>query len=128
VEDDDLVRDFALAQLTDLGYRVLEAANGNDALKILQEHKDIDLLFTDVVMPGGMNGYELAQEACRLRPMLNVLYTSGYVENAIMHRGMLDKDVQLLSKPYSRMELATKIRQALLQSSSTVGEQGRNAK
>jgi PAS domain S-box-containing protein len=127
VEDDPLVRDFASAQLTNLGYRVLEAANGKDALKILQEHKDIDLLFTDVVMPGGMNGYELAQEACRLRPMLNVLYTSGYVENAIMHRELLEKDLKLLSKPYSRMELATKIRQALLQSSSAVGNQGHNA-
>ena len=114
VEDDALVRDFASAQLSDLGYRVLEAANGKDALKMIREHEDIDLLFTDVVMPGGMNGRELAHEASKLRPALNALYTSGYAESARVHQGLLDKDVRLLSKPYGRLELAKEIRRALM--------------
>jgi signal transduction histidine kinase len=113
VEDDDLVREFAISQLAGLGYRVLEAANGKDAVKLIMEHEEIDLLFTDVVMPGGMNGRELAHAAHRLRPTLRVLYTSGYAESAIVHQGLLDKDVQLLSKPYSRMVLAGKIRETL---------------
>jgi PAS domain S-box-containing protein len=113
VEDDDSVRDYARSQLTDLGYRVLEAATGKEALKIVQEHNDIDLLFTDMVMSGGMNGRELAQEVCRLRPELRVLYSSGYAANAITHQGLLDKDMYLLSKPYSRLALARTIRQVL---------------
>src|SRR5690606_15521201 len=74
---------------------------------------DIDLLFTDVIMSGGMTGRELAAMAQRLRPKLKVLYTSGYTENAIVHQGRLDPGVQLLRKPYRRAELARKLRQAL---------------
>ena len=89
---------------------MLEAENGKDALKIVAERADIDLLFTDIVMPGGMNGRELGLEALRLNPKLKVLYSSGYAENAILHEGLLDKDVQFLGKPYARRELATRIR------------------
>jgi CheY-like chemotaxis protein len=113
VEDNAPVREFAKSQLVSLGYQVLEAANGKDALKILGERADVDLLFTDIIMPGGMNGRELGLEACRIYPKLKVLYCSGYAENAILHEGLLDKDVQFLSKPYTRRELAAKIRRVL---------------
>ncbi len=90
-----------------------EAANGPEALTILGSEAGFDLLFTDVVMPGGLNGRELAREAHILRPDLPVLFTSGYTENAIVHHGRLDPGVHLLSKPYRLQELATKIRSAL---------------
>jgi CheY-like chemotaxis protein len=120
VEDNEPVREFAKSQLVDLGYRVLEATNGKDALKVLGKHKDIDLLFTDVVMPGGLTGRELALEACRLNPMLKVLFCSGYAENAIHHHGLLEKDMQLLNKPYTRLELAKRVRGMLVESESAV--------
>ncbi len=113
VEDEELVRRYAHDQLVNLGYRVLVATNGPTALILLRQRDDIDLLFTDVVMPGGMSGRELVYLARRFKPGLNVLYTSGYTENAIVHQGRLDPGVQLLSKPYSRAELSQKIRDAL---------------
>ncbi|MDY0070935.1 MAG: PAS domain-containing protein [Porticoccaceae bacterium] len=113
VEDDELVRGFARDQLTRLGYRVLEAGNGPDAMAILRQRDDIDLLFTDMVMPGGMSGRDLAEHARVLRPGLRVLYTSGYTQDAIVHHGRLDPGVLLLNKPYRRNDLARKIREAL---------------
>jgi signal transduction histidine kinase len=113
VEDDEPLREFAKSQLAYLGYRVLEAANGNDALTLVREHKEIDLLFTDLVMPGGLTGRELALLACQINPTLKVLYCSGYAGIAIHLQGLLDKDVQLLNKPYTRLELAKRIRGAL---------------
>ena len=113
VEDDPLVRRYAYDQLVLLGYRVLQADNGSSALQIIEEREDIDLLFTDVVMPGAMSGRQLAEAAVRLRPDLQVLYTSGYTESAVVHHGRLDPGVQLLSKPYRREELARKIRDVL---------------
>jgi CheY-like chemotaxis protein len=113
VEDDDLVRDFVCNQLLVLGYKVLTAGNAEEALKILRSDEKIDLLFTDIVMPGDLNGRQLADEAQKLRPGLKILYTSGYTENAIVHHGRLDPGVQLLSKPYRRNELAQKIRNVL---------------
>ena len=113
VEDNAPVRDFAKSLLTDLGYRVLEASNGKEALRLIEKHEDIDLLFTDVVMPGGMNGRELAEEACKTRAKLKVLYCSGYAESAAINQGLLDQGVRLLNKPYTRRELASTIRQAL---------------
>ena len=110
VEDDDLVRQFAEEQLRQLGYRTLVAENGPQAIELVREHADIDLLFTDVVMPGGMSGRDLADQALTLRPDLKVLYTSGYTENAIVHHGRLDPDVQLLQKPYRRSDLARRLR------------------
>jgi CheY-like chemotaxis protein len=126
VEDNAPVREFAKTQLLHLGYRVLEAANGKDALAVLREHKDIDLLFTDVVMPGGLNGRELAQEARKLYPALKVLFCSGYAESAVLHMGLMDKDVQLLNKPYSRLQLAKRIRGMLTARQSAPEEEGRN--
>ncbi|WP_017302070.1 PAS domain-containing protein [Nodosilinea nodulosa] len=113
VEDEELVRRYAYDQLLNLGYQVLVAIDGPTALALVRQRDDIDLLFTDVVMPGGMSGRELADLARQLRPELNVLYTSGYAENAIVHHGRLDAGIQLLSKPYGRAELSQKIRDAL---------------
>lgn len=113
VEDDDLVRSHVEAQLKLLGYLVITARNGPEALEIIRSEADIDLLFTDVIMPGGMNGRELTEAAAVLRPELKVLYTSGYTENAIIHHGRLDDGVDLLQKPYRRIELANKVREVL---------------
>jgi len=113
VEDDELVRGHVAVQLAGLGYRVLTAASGPEALEIVRGAEELDLLFTDIVMPGGMNGRALAEAARRLRPGLPVLFTSGYARNAIVHHGRLDAGVQLLSKPYRRQELAAKVRQVL---------------
>lgn len=113
VEDDDLVRQHLSTQLKYLGYRVLNASNGPKALTIIAEHPEIDLLFTDVVMPGGMNGRELADKAKVLRPNLKVLFTSGYTENAIVHQGRLDAGVELLHKPYRRQQMSVKVRKVL---------------
>jgi PAS domain S-box-containing protein len=113
VEDDALVREHAVALLLGLGYRVTCAADGAEALEILRGTEPVDLLFTDVVMPGGLNGRELADAAQVLRPGLKVLYTSGYTENAIVHHGRLDRGVQLLGKPYRRQQLAQKVRAVL---------------
>ena len=112
-EDDAMVRAFARGQLQELGYRVIEAASGPLALDLLRAHDDVDLLLTDVVMPGGMTGRQLADAARALRPALPVLYTSGYTENAIVHHGRLDPGVILLSKPYRRADLAQKVAFAL---------------
>jgi CheY-like chemotaxis protein len=92
---------------------VLEAANGADALTILDRETDIDLLLTDVVMPGGINGRELADEATRRRPALKVLFTTGYTRNAIVHHGRLDPGIHLIGKPFSFQELAAKVRARL---------------
>jgi CheY-like chemotaxis protein len=126
VEDNAPVREFAKTQLLHLGYQVLEAANGKDALAILREHLEIELLFTDVVMPGGLNGRELAHEARKLYPALKVLFCSGYAESAILHLGLLDEHVQLLNKPYSRLQLARRIRGMLTASPSALAEEERN--
>jgi CheY-like chemotaxis protein len=112
VEDDELVRDHAERLLRQLGYRVSCAAGGPQALALLQRGEPVDLLFTDVIMPGGMNGPQLAAAVQLQRPELPVLYTSGYTENAIAH---LDPGTLLLHKPYRRRTLAEKIRQALAQ-------------
>ena len=85
---------------------------------MLETSLRVDLLFTDVVLPGGMRGPELAQEVARGQPGIAVLYTSGYTENAIVHHGRLDEGVALLNKPFRRKDLAQKVREALGQSQS----------
>ncbi|HVY18750.1 MAG TPA: CHASE3 domain-containing protein [Bauldia sp.] len=112
VEDNEGVRDFARDALTDLGYTVLEAADAETALRLVAEETRIDLLFTDVVLPG-MSGRELANRATALRPDLPVLFTTGYTRNAIIHHGRLDPGVQLLSKPFAQHDLARKVREML---------------
>jgi CheY-like chemotaxis protein len=113
VEDDDEVRETEVALLSDLGYRVLKARDAASALNVIESGMEIDLLFTDVVMPGALRSPELARKARLRLPNIAVLFTSGYTENAIVHGGRLDAGVELLPKPYSREDLARKIRHVL---------------
>lgn len=110
VEDNEDLRVFGAEALRDLGYEVLEAGSGPAALSILESTPRIVLLFTDIVMPGGMNGRELARAALQLAPELKVLFTTGYTRNAIVHNGILDAGVQLLAKPFTYEQLAAKVR------------------
>ena len=110
VEDDQAVQATAVDVLAALGYRVLRADNGDAAVAILNQHRHIDMLFTDVVMPGAVRSPELARIAKSLHPDISVLYTSGYTRNAIVHGGRLDPGVELISKPYRAEDLARKIR------------------
>jgi CheY-like chemotaxis protein len=110
VDDDDIVRTTVGLMLEELGYTVIEAQSGAEALAILRRGDTIDLLFTDVVMPGPVSGRQLADEARKIDPALRILFTSGYTENAIVHHGQLDPGVELLSKPYGRDQLAAKLR------------------
>jgi CheY-like chemotaxis protein len=113
VEDDALVRGYVISRLRNLGYRTLEAANAAEAIAIADAGTPFDLLFTDVIMTGAMNGRQLADEIATRRPSVKVLFTSGYTENAIVHHGRLDPGVLLLAKPYRNSELARMVRRAL---------------
>jgi CheY-like chemotaxis protein len=113
VEDDALVREYVVTQISRFGYRTMAAGNAAEALALIDGAERFDLLFTDVIMPGGLNGRQLATEALKRRPELKVLYTSGYTENAIVHHGRLDAGVLLLPKPYLSSDLARMIRIAL---------------
>jgi signal transduction histidine kinase/CheY-like chemotaxis protein len=117
VEDDDDVRDSTVALLEDLGYSVAAAHDGVEALAQLQKGARIDILFTDVVLPQGMNGRALSEKAAALRPDLPVLFTTGYARNAIIHDGRLDAGVQFIAKPYTQEEIAHKLR-AVIDSSA----------
>jgi CheY-like chemotaxis protein len=113
VEDDELVRAHVEGLLGHLGYKVVSAENGVAALAIVERGDRFDVLFTDMVMPGGMSGRNLVEKAVMLKPNLKVLYTSGYTENTAVHNGQLDRGVQFLHKPYRRQELAQKLRALL---------------
>jgi signal transduction histidine kinase len=110
VEDEPDVRATTVTMLRDMGYGVIEAADGASALQLLASSDDIRLLFTDIGLPGGLNGRQLADRACELRPGLAVLYTTGYARNAVVHHGVLDPGVELMVKPFTYAALATKIR------------------
>ncbi len=112
VEDEPAVRQLSVDTLTEITYRVLEADGAAAALRLLEAHPEIALLFTDVVMPD-VNGRKLADEARRRRPDLRVLFTTGYTRNAVVHNGVLDPDVQLVGKPFTIEELAAKVREVL---------------
>ena len=112
-EDDTLVRSHVVAELNSLGYKTLAAASAAQALAIVGQGAHVDLLFTDVIMPGGMNGRELAEEVLRQRPTVRVLYTSGYTESALGLHGRVDAGLVLLPKPYRKAELARLVRVAL---------------
>ncbi len=120
VEDQDDVREIAVALLEDLGYAVLQARCGREGLTTLQSDRPIDLLLTDIVMPGGINGTQLAEAARGLRPGLPIVFTTGYAEAAVLHEGEVKKASNLVTKPYRRVDLAAKIRQALEDRSETV--------
>ena len=112
VEDEPAVRQFSTDALGELGYRVLAADGAAAALRLLDAHPEIALLFTDVIMPD-VNGRKLADEARRRRPALKVLFTTGYTRNAVVHNGVLDPGVELLGKPFTIEELAAKVREVL---------------
>lgn len=118
VEDDEAVRETAVSLLRNLGYTVLQAPDAQSALSIVESGIALDLLFTDVVMPGPMRSPELADKARQRMPHLAVLFTSGYTENAIVHAGRLDDGVELLSKPYTHEAMARKVREVLAASQS----------
>jgi CheY-like chemotaxis protein len=113
VEDEEAVREAALAILDELGYRRLEAGDAVSALALVEGGAEVDLVFTDVVMPGPLRTREFAQRLKELRPALPVLFTSGYTDNAIIHQGRLDEGVHLISKPYAKADLARRIAQLL---------------
>jgi PAS domain S-box-containing protein len=113
VEDDEDVRTYSSETLRELGYGVLEAANGREALKMLEAHPEVAVLFTDVGLPGGMNGRQLAEKARTRRPNLKVLFTTAYARNAIVHEGRLDPGVELLTKPFTQAALGEKLRAIL---------------
>jgi CheY-like chemotaxis protein len=113
VEDDDMVRAYVEGELKALGYRVIVTRNAPAALEILRGPEKIDLLFSDVVMPGGMFGTELAMEAARLRPRLRILLTSGYTEHPVEALDGLGRQVRILNKPFRRHDLASMLRSVL---------------
>ena len=113
VEDDEAVRRSSVEALRDMGYHVLDAADAMEGFRLVADRSDIDLLFTDIGLPGGVNGRVLADAACAVRPGLRVLFTTGYTRNAIIHNGMLDCGVFLLPKPFTLAALATKVREAI---------------
>jgi PAS domain S-box-containing protein len=113
VEDDDDVRAYSVEILRELGYRVIEAHDGPSALRLLERQFRVDLLFTDVVLPGGMTGAQVAAQARGAKPELKVLFTTGYARNAIVHHGRLDQGVRLITKPFSMSDLAIRVRDVL---------------
>ena len=114
VEDEPAVREIAVAILTDLGYRVLEAADGAEGLRVFGANAAaIELLLTDVILPGPVRGREMAEQITAIRPEIRTLFMSGYTENSIVHHGRLDDGVQLISKPFKREQLARKVAEAL---------------
>ena len=112
VEDDDRMREISVAGLRELGYTVLHASSGARGLQILASQPQITLLFTDVVMPD-MGGRQLADEALKIRPDMKILFTTGYTRNAIVHNGVLDPGVNLLSKPFTLDQLGKKVREVI---------------
>jgi CheY-like chemotaxis protein len=113
VEDEPAVRTLGMRVLESLGYRVIQAADGPTALKLARRETKIDLLLTDVVLAGPMNGRQLAEELAKERKDLRVLYVSGYSADIVLHRAELDEPLHLLAKPYDRRQLAAAVWAAL---------------
>lgn len=113
VEDNESVRDVPVSILRDQGYEIVEAGDGKEAIKQLKNNPPFNLLFTDVVLPGGMNGVEIAEQAKILQPNIKILYTSGHADIPDIHKGKLDQDVALINKPYLRAELLERVRAIL---------------
>ena len=113
VEDEPAVREVPVSILRSQGYDVVEAGNADEAIGHLEDGRRFDLLFTDIVLPGGRNGVAIAEAAKRLQPHIHVLYTTGYAEQAVMHTGQLDDEASVVNKPYRRVELLEKVRTIL---------------
>jgi PAS domain S-box-containing protein len=113
LEDDDDVRTYSVDILRELGYRVVEAHDGPSALRLVERQAKLDLLFTDVVLPGGLTGAQVAAEVMKIRPETKVLFTTGYARNAIVHHGRLDPGLHLIPKPFTYAQLAAKVRDVL---------------
>ena len=114
VEDEPAVREITVAILRDYGYQVFEAADGQEAMALFEAHaSEIDMLLSDVVLPGKLRGREIAERITALRPEVKILFMSGYTENSIVHHGRLDDGVQLISKPFQREQLAAKVAELL---------------
>lgn len=113
LEDDPDVRELTILQLHSLGYAVLEAENGNSALAILEQDNSVDLLLSDVVLPGGLRGPEVAQKARKFSPDLKVLFMSGYTQNALDSHSELGDTALLLNKPFRKKDLSDRIREVL---------------
>jgi CheY-like chemotaxis protein len=113
VDDNERVLEEAVTHLAGLGYRVVSASNGEEALALLERDDGLDLLLTDVVMPGDLAGRALAARALEMRPGLKVLFVSGYLGSALVGKGELETDVQFLPKPYRMKELAQKVKEVL---------------
>ena len=112
-EDDPFVRSSVVLRIENLGYSVVAAVNGNDALQKLKDHPDIDMLFTDIVMPGGMSGWELADKAREIRPGLPVVFSTGYALEMPFQKEHAGGKSIMLNKPYRKAELAQRLREAL---------------
>jgi CheY-like chemotaxis protein len=113
VDDDPEGRQAAVDRLTSLGYRVMTASGGVEALDVLSRHRDVDLLFTDVVMPDGLSGRELADKARQATPGLKVLFASGYFEGALVDEGRLEASAHFVVKPYRQHDLVQKLEEVL---------------
>jgi PAS domain S-box-containing protein len=113
VEDNDAVRDVAAAMIEDMGFETLQACNGNEALRIIEQRQDIDLVLSDVIMAGGMNGPELASKALKVRPALKLLFMSGYAPGSVRQIQELPKSFDLVNKPFTRNDLTAKVMRAL---------------
>jgi CheY-like chemotaxis protein len=113
VEDNSMVRQTAARMLESLGYGVSEAADGASAIDKLLAEPEIEVMFTDVVMPGGMTGWDLAETAWKIRPGLKVLFTTGYTDNPILQKAEADRRLHVLQKPYRKQELARMLREVI---------------
>jgi len=113
VEDEDMVRATVASMLQELGYRVSEAVDGYAALSMIAANTPFDLVLTDVVMPGGLSGWDLAERVWAQRPQLKFLFSTGYTDNPILRRAQLDARVQVLAKPYNRRDLASMLRSVI---------------
>jgi CheY-like chemotaxis protein len=109
VEDDPFVRTFAVATVESLGYDTISATDGRDAIAKLTDNKDVDILFSDIVMPGGLNGLDLAEKARDIQPEIKVLLTSGYSLDTLVARGRMRADTAILQKPYQKSDLAQRL-------------------
>jgi CheY-like chemotaxis protein len=123
VEDDPAVREVAATILKELGYHVLEAGDAEEALRTFGAHaSSVDLLLSDVVLPGALRGKELAERITAVRPEVKILFMSGYTENSIVHQGRLDDGVQLIGKPFTREQLARKVADVIGAAATTGGD------